>query len=144
MNEALKEAQNAWNINEVPIGSVVVHDGIIVGRGYNMRETNNDVSSHAEINAMKDAANNLKTWKLDNCVLYVTVKPCLMCYSAIEQSRIKKVVYGADQYSFKKKVFDSLIESSTVEMVGPVLESECSQYMTSFFERMRDGNKKSK
>ncbi len=141
MKIALECAKQAFDINEVPIGAIVVCDGEVIGRGYNTREVTNDVTAHAEIAAIKDAANYLNTWKLDNCQLYVTVKPCLMCYSAIEQSRIKTVYFGVDQYSFKKKAFDTLIENSKVEMVGPILEKECKELMKEFFGRMRDGNK---
>ncbi len=141
MKIALECAKQAFDINEVPIGAIVVCDGEVIGRGYNTREATNDVTAHAEIAAIKDAAKHLNTWKLDNCQLYVTVKPCLMCYSAIEQSRIKIVYFGVDQYSFKKKAFDTLIENSKVEMVGPILENECKGLMKDFFGRMRNGNK---
>ncbi len=138
MNEALNCAREAFAINEVPIGAIVTCNGEIIGRGYNTREANHDVTAHAEIAAIKEAARFKGTWKLDDCQLYVTVKPCLMCYSAIEQSRIKTVYFGVDQYSFKKKAFDTLIESSNVEMIGPILEDECKILMKDFFGRMRN------
>ncbi len=141
MKQALECARQAFEINEVPIGAIVVCDGEIIGRGYNTRESTNDVTAHAEIAALKDAAKNLDTWKLDKCELYVTVKPCLMCYSAIEQSRIKTVYFGADQYSFKKKAFDTLIDVSSIEMIGPIMEEECKGLMKEFFGRMRNANK---
>ncbi len=141
MKQALECAKQAYAINEVPIGAIVVQNGMIIGRGYNTRETNNDVTAHAEINAIKHAADYLGTWKLDDCQLYVTVKPCLMCYSAIEQSRIKTVYFGADQYSYKKKAFDTLIADSTVEVNGPILEEECASLMKEFFGRMRNESK---
>lgn len=140
MRLALDCAKQAFAINEVPIGAVVILNGEVIGRGYNTREHQNDVTAHAEINAIRDAANHRGTWKLDDCELYVTIKPCLMCYSAIEQSRIKKVYYGGDQYSFKKRAFDTAISESNVEMVGPVLEDECIGLMKQFFGRMRDAN----
>ncbi len=138
MNEALNCAREAFAINEVPIGAIVICNGEIISRGYNTREANHDVTAHAEIAAIKEAARVKGTWKLDDCQLYVTVKPCLMCYSAIEQSRIKTVYFGVDQYSFKKKAFDTLIESSNVEMIGPILEDECKKLMKDFFGRMRN------
>ncbi len=138
MNEALKCAQAAFEINEIPIGCVVVCEGKIIGRGFNTREITNDVTAHAEITAIKEAAQKVGTWKLDNCEIYVTVKPCLMCYSAIEQSRIKTIYFGADQYSFKKKAFDKWVENDKIEIIGPILEDECVKLMKDFFERMRN------
>lgn len=141
MRLALESARMAYDINEVPIGAIVVLNDEIIGRGYNTRERDNDITAHAEIAAIQAAAEQLGTWKLDGCELYVTVKPCLMCYSAIVQSRIKTVYYGADQYSFKKKAFDTLINEKDIEMIGPILEEECSGLMKQFFGRMRNGNK---
>lgn len=142
MKLALECAKQAFEIDEVPIGAIVVLNDEVIGRGYNTREHENDVTAHAEINAIRDAAKHLGTWKLDNCELYVTIKPCLMCYSAIEQSRIKKVYYGGDQYSFKKRAFDTTIDEKNIGMIGPILEDECVGLMKEFFERMRNGNKK--
>lgn len=140
MGEALKLAQIANGKDEVPIGAVVVLNGEIIGYGYNQRETNFDVTAHAEIIAIKAAATHLKTWKLTDCEIYVTVKPCLMCYSAIVQSRIKRIYFGADQYSFKKQAFDNYIEDNEIEVIGPILEDGCSKLMSDFFERMRNDN----
>lgn len=142
MNLALDCAKAALELDEVPIGAVVVCNGSVIGTGYNTREQDIDVTAHAEIAAIRAAAKHLGTWKLDGCSLYVTVKPCLMCYSAIEQSRIKTVYFGADQYSFKKKAFDTIITDSNVEMIGPILESECRGLMKEFFEGMRNGTLK--
>lgn len=141
MRLALESARLAFDINEVPIGAIVVLNGEVIGHGYNTRERDNDITAHAEIAAIKAAAEHLGTWKLDDCELYVTVKPCLMCYSAIVQSRIKTVYFGADQYSFKKKAFDTLINESGIAMIGPILEQECSGLMKEFFGRMRNATK---
>lgn len=141
MRLALESARLAFDINEVPIGAIVVLNGEVIGHGYNTRERDNDITAHAEIAAIKAAAENLGTWKLDDCELYVTVKPCLMCYSAVVQSRIKTVYFGADQYSFKKKAFDTLINESDIAMIGPILEEECSGLMKEFFGRMRNATK---
>lgn len=138
MVESLKLANIARKNGEVPIGAVVTLNGNIIGSGYNNRESSSDITAHAEIIAIKEAAAHLNTWKLSDCELYVTVKPCLMCYSAIVQSRIKRIYFGADQYSFKKQAFDNFITTSEVELVGPILEAECSQLMSTFFERMRN------
>lgn len=138
MKLALECAKEAFDLNEVPIGAIVVHEGQVIGSGYNLRESSNDITAHAEIIAIKAAANHLGRWKLDDCELYVTIKPCLMCYSAIEQSRIKTVYFGADQYSFKKKAFDTKLEDTNVEIIGPLLETECKTIMSDFFRRMRN------
>ncbi len=140
MRLALDCARQAFELNEVPIGAVVVLDGKVIGTGYNSRELSNDVTAHAEIKAIKAASVHLGTWKLDDCQLYVTIKPCLMCYSAIEQSRIKTVYYGGDQYSFKKRAFDTLTSENNIEMIGPLLEDECVGLMKEFFGRMRNEN----
>lgn len=139
MKSALNCAKQAYELNEVPIGAVIVYQGEIIGSGYNLRESQNDVTSHAEINAIKEAAKHLQTWKLEGCDIYVTVKPCLMCYSAIEQSRIKNIYFGTDQYRFKKRAFDTLTQDNNINLYGPILEEECSGLMTRFFERMRNG-----
>lgn len=141
MEKALECAKRAYEKNEVPIGAIVVYNNQIIGSGYNLRESKNDVTAHAEIIAIKQAADYLNTWKLEDCQLYVTIKPCLMCYSAIAQSRIKKVYFGADQYGFKKQAFDTHIVPSSVEMVGPTMEDACSQLMKNFFGGMRNDNK---
>ena len=95
MKEALKEAQKAFEMDEVPVGAIVVYRGNIVGRGHNLRESLQDPLAHAEIMAIKEASKKLKTWKLNECTLYVTLEPCIMCAGAIIQARVGKVVYGA-------------------------------------------------
>ena len=94
MREALAEARKAYDIGEVPVGAVVVQDGVIVGRGHNTTETAKDPSCHAEMNAIRDAARTLGGWRLPRCTMYVTVEPCPMCSGAIVNSRLEKVVYG--------------------------------------------------
>jgi tRNA(adenine34) deaminase len=95
LREAYQEALKAYRIDEVPVGAVVVMDGRIVGRGYNRRIKENDATLHAEIVAIQDACRNIKNWRLDGAVLYVTNEPCLMCAGAVMHSRIKKVVFGS-------------------------------------------------
>ncbi len=94
MDLANELAEEAFKLNEVPIGCVIVYNNQVIGSGFNSREKNGDVFGHAEVNAIKAASSFLDTWKLDNCELYVTVEPCLMCYGAIKQSRISKVYIG--------------------------------------------------
>ena len=96
MNEALKEAMKAYELNEVPIGAVIVKDNKIIAKGYNMKNSLNNVLKHAELIAIENAQKKLKNWRLDDCELYVTLEPCPMCASAIQQSRIKKVYYSLE------------------------------------------------
>lgn len=96
MDIALEEAKIALEEGEIPVGAVLVKDGAIIGRGHNRRETKKDVSSHAEIEAIKEAEKNFGQWQLDGCTLYVTLEPCLMCAGAVKQARISSLVYGAD------------------------------------------------
>lgn len=93
MNYALKEAQKAYNKMDVPVGCVIVHNGKIIARGYNKREKNQNVIKHAEIEAIDKACKALKSWRLNDCTIYTTLFPCPMCASAIQQSRISKLVY---------------------------------------------------
>ena len=98
MKEALKEAKKAEEIAEVPIGAVIVKNHKVIARGYNQRETSNRAISHAEILAIEEANAALDNWRLEDCALFVTVEPCVMCSGAIVQSRIPTVYYGASDY----------------------------------------------
>src|SRR5690606_15069142 len=95
MREALIEAEKALEIGEVPIGAVVIKDGAVIGRGHNLRETTNDPTAHAEVIALREAAQRSGSWRLTGCELYVTIEPCPMCAGAIILARIDRVVYGA-------------------------------------------------
>ncbi len=140
MYEAVKEAQKAYELAEIPIGAVVVHEGEIIARGYNLRESSSKISQHAEINAMEKAMDKLGTWKLENCELYVTVEPCLMCYGAIVQSRIAKVYVGSKQLDFKKTTYRYYIKEPEIT-VKEVLLDECKDIMQRFFKEMRNKEK---
>ena len=107
MRQAYKEALKAKEIDEVPIGCVIVKDDKIIARGYNKKERNNDVTSHAEINAIRKACKKMNSWRLVDCTLYVTLEPCSMCAGAIYQSRIKRVVFGA--YDLKQGALGSAL-----------------------------------
>ena len=95
MSAAIRQAIKAKNLGEPPVGAVLVHEGRIIGRGCNRREICQDVTRHAEIEAIRQACRRLRSWRLEDCVLYVTLEPCIMCAGAIVQSRIGKVVFGA-------------------------------------------------
>ncbi|MBQ3389749.1 MAG: tRNA adenosine(34) deaminase TadA [Firmicutes bacterium] len=147
MREALKEAEKALALEEVPIGAVVVKDGEIVGRGYNRRETDKDPTAHAEMIAIRQASETLGGWRLHQCELYVTVEPCPMCAGAIMLSRIRKLYIGtADP---KAGACGSLINipqderfNHTVPMETGVLEEECREILQRFFAKLRETRKK--
>lgn len=103
MNLAMEEALKAYKHNEVPIGCVIVKNDKIIAKGHNNREKRHNILGHAEVMAIKKASKKLKTWKLDDCIMYVTLKPCSMCESIIKQSRIKEVYYILDKLDFKNE-----------------------------------------
>ena len=134
MLEALKEANKAFSINEVPIGCVIVKDNKIISRGYNKKESTKLATSHAEIIAINKACKKLNNWRLLDCTLYVTVEPCLMCCGAIIQSRIKKVVYGTSNENYGAV---ELLEKNNIEVEKNVLQNECSFVLQEFFKKRR-------
>lgn len=141
MREALVEAKKAADFGEVPVGAVVVKDGVIVGRGHNERERNLDPAGHAEIAAMRDAAAQLGNWRLTDCTLYVTLEPCAMCTGAAIGSRIAKIVYGAADRergtcgSVANLCHMPLGFSPLVR--GGVLQAECEGLLQTFFASIR-------
>lgn len=145
MEEALKEAFKARAKDEVPVGAVIVLNGKIIARGHNKREAKKNSLCHAEIIAIDKACKKLKNFRLENCELYVTLEPCLMCAGAIVQARIKKVIFGAsdNKYGMAGTVFNAfeLKSNHNVEIKKDVLKDECSEILTSFFKEMREKNK---
>lgn len=143
MKEALLEAEKARKAGEVPVGAVVVDQvGNIVGRGHNRVVGENDPSGHAEILALKDAAQNLKNYRLDNCTIYVTLEPCPMCSGAIIGARLSRLVYGAkDQKAGAVesvfKLFDERSVNHHTDVTAGVLRGECLQLLRSFFVDLR-------
>ncbi len=141
MKLALKEAYKAYEKREVPVGAIIVLDGKVIARGHNCREGKQLVTGHAEIEAITKAQNKLGTWRLENCVLYVTLEPCPMCSGAIIQSRIKKVVYGCKDY--KAGACGSVLNlfehkfNHSVEICGGVMEKETSELISKFFKEIR-------
>ena len=138
MRLALNEARKALNEQEVPIGAVVVADGAVVGRGHNLVETLSDPTAHAEMQAITAAANYLGGKYLDDCTLYVTVEPCIMCAGAIGWSQLKRIVYGAPD---AKRGFSTFTSRTPFHpksvVVSGVMEDECAEIMRSFFSRKR-------
>lgn len=141
MKIALEEAQKAYDKLEVPIGAVMVCDGEIIARTHNTREASNQAVNHAEVLAIIEANRHLKSWRLDSCILYVTIEPCPMCAGAILQSRIPKVVYGAidlkaGAHKSKLNLFDLSFNHKT-EVISGVLEQESKELMQRFFQGLR-------
>lgn len=145
MQAALKEAHKAELIGEVPIGAVIVHEGRIIARGHNRRETLQDVTLHAELVAIRQACRRLKSWRLDGCDLYVTLEPCVMCAGAIVQARIRTVYYGATDPKAGAvgsiiNIFD-LKHNHRVAWQGLLLQESCSQILKDFFAHRRAADK---
>ena len=134
MNLAIKEARRAVLIDEVPIGAIVVWRDKVIATCYNRKEKDKIATAHAEVLAINAACRYLDTWRLDECVLYTTVEPCMMCTGAIIQSRISKVVYGAKNEAFG---YLSKLENSKIEVIGGVLASECASILSCFFQKQR-------
>ena len=149
MLEAIFEAKKAEEINEVPIGAVIVHDEKIIARSHNLRETTQNAIAHAELLAIDEACQKLGTWRLENATLYVTLEPCPMCSGAIILSRINRVVYGAkDPKGGCAGTFMNLLEDDRFnhqsEVVAGVLEEECGNLLTNFFRQIRERRKLAK
>ena len=137
MQMALQEAHNALQEDEVPIGCVIVCENQIIGRGHNMTERLKDATSHAEMQAITAACATLGGKYLQNCTLYVTVEPCVMCAGAIAWTQIKRLVYGTPDI---KKGYTQLTNASFLpkcEVIKGVLGDECRELMQSFFEKKR-------
>lgn len=145
MEEALRLAKQSFDEGEVPVGAVVVKDGVIVGRGRNRRENGKNALLHAEISAIDEACRNLGGWRLWQCDMYVTLEPCPMCAGAIINSRIKKVTFGA--YDKKAGSFGSVVDFNSLpynhkpQIEGGIDEEECSNLLSLFFEQLREKRK---
>lgn len=138
MKEALKEARKAFELNEVPIGAVIVSNNQIIARGHNLTERLNDVTAHAEMQAFTSAANYINGKYLKECTLYVTVEPCVMCAGAAYWTQITKIVYGAsDEKRGYSKLKSSVLHPKTTVKSG-VMADECVKLMQDFFSSKRD------
>ena len=149
MREAIRQAKKAYKLDETPIGCVIVHEGKIIGRGYNRRNTDKSPLAHAEITAIKKASKRLGDWRLEECTLYVTLEPCQMCAGAIIQSRVTRVVVGcmnpkAGCAGSVLNLLDVKAFNHQAELTTGVLEEECSAMMTGFFRELRERKKMQK
>jgi len=137
MKEALKEAQKALAKDEIPIGAVIVSNNQIIARAHNLTQTLNDVTAHAEMQAITSAANSIGGKYLTNCSLYVTLEPCIMCAGALYWSQITKIVYGASDNKKGYTTLNSGILHPKTQVFKGILENECSNIIIDFFKKKR-------
>ena len=142
MMEAIKEAKKSLLSDDVPVGAIIVLNNKIIARGHNMKEKYNDPTKHAEIVAIKKATRKLNDWYLKDCIMYVTMEPCLMCAGALIQSHIKKVVYGAknDRFGYVdsiEKILNNKKNNHIIKVEGNILASESKKLLQEFFKGKR-------
>lgn len=139
MNLALKEAKKAIKYGDIPIGCVIVMNNKVISKAYNKKEFNNNPIKHAEIIAIEKASKKLNTWHLDNCTLYTTMEPCLMCAGAILQSRISRIVYGLPNNNFGEVTSNNKIfkNNKKIKIIGCICEDESKSLVQNFFKNIR-------
>jgi len=142
MKEALKEAKKAMELEEIPVGAVIVKNGKIIARGYNKKELKKDATRHAEIIAIEKASKKLDNWRLIDCEMYVTVEPCVMCAGAIISSRIKKVYIGTEDNRMGAvgsvlNLLDDYTFNHKVEYEKGILKNDCESLIKDFFKYLR-------
>ena len=142
MKEALKEAKKAYDKLEVPVGAVIVKDGEIIARAHNLKETRFDTTNHADIIAIQKASKKLKSWRLLDCEMYVTLEPCSMCAGAIINSRIKKVYIGANDEKTGAvgsvlNLFEDYKFNHKVEFEKGIMKEDCENILKDFFKNLR-------
>ena len=142
MREAIKLAKKGGELNEVPVGAIVTFKGEIVGKGYNQCIQNQDPTAHAEIISMRAAAKHIGNYRLNECNLYVTLEPCLMCFGACVHARISKLIYGADDLKIgavksNLEQINSTKLNHKFEIISGILKEECAEVLSSFFKEKR-------
>lgn len=149
MKQAIKQAQKAAALEEVPIGCIIVYEGKVIARGYNRRNTDKNTLAHAEIAAIRKASKKMGDWRLEGCTMYVTLEPCQMCAGALVQSRISRVVIGS--MNPKAGCGGSVLNllqmpqfNHQVQVERGVLEEECSSMLSEFFKALREKKKREK
>lgn len=143
LRRCLALAAEAALLGEVPVGAVVVHQGVVVGEGYNRREVDRDPLAHAELRALAQAAARLGRWRLSGCTLYVTLEPCFMCAGALVNARVDRLVYGArDPKAGAVESLGAVCSDERLnhrmDITGGVLEQQCGAALTTFFSRLRE------
>ncbi len=142
MLKALEQAKIAYKKNEVPIGAVIVKDGKVIAEGFNKREKKQNALFHAEIVAINKACKKLKSWRLDDCDIYITLEPCLMCFGAILNARLKNCYFGAydksgGSISSNSELLNKSILNHKLNVEGGILKEECADILSTFFEEKR-------
>ncbi len=142
MREAIAEARATTTSKDVPVGAVVVKDGVVVGRGRNRREADGDPTAHAEMIALREAARSVGMWRLIGCTLYVTQEPCPMCAGAMVNARLDRLVYGCDNpkagaVRSLHRIVDDFRLNHRALVEGGVLAAECGTLLSEFFQRLR-------
>ncbi len=140
MKVAINEAKKAYKKDDVPVGAVIVKNDKIIAKAYNKKEKHNNVIEHAEILAIQKACKKLKTWRLEECTLYVTLEPCMMCTGAIIQSRIKKIIYACSNpnYGYMKSNYDIQTKNKIeVEYTNDIYSEEVKKVLQQFFKNKR-------
>ena len=141
MNIAIEKAKKAYKLGEIPVGAIIVQNNKIIGSGFNQRERKNNALAHAEILAINSACKKLKSWRLLNSAMFVTLEPCVMCSGAILNAKIEKVVFGTKSY--EKTIFGSLNETNKflhcnrLKIISGVCEIECKKIIQKFFKNLR-------
>jgi tRNA(adenine34) deaminase len=130
MNLAIKEANKAYELNEIPVGTVIVIDNIIIAKSHNMRDTSNIVTKHAEIIAIEKANKKMNNWRLNNAILYTTLEPCNMCREVIKESRIKKVIFGAKNKNISSK-------NDFIQINDEKIVQQCENIIDLMFKKIR-------
>lgn len=140
MKIALEEAKKSYAKNEVPVGAVLICNDKIISVGHNMKETLNNPMKHAEMIAIEEACKEMNTWHLDNCELYITLEPCLMCYGAILESRIKKITYAASnkKYGYTNYIKTTFEEQKGIEVNRDIMSEESVEILRKFFKTKRE------
>lgn len=145
MQQALTQARKAYLLGESPVGCIVVRDGIVISRAFNLRQSRRDATLHAEMIAIRKACRKLKSWRLTDCDLYVTLEPCYMCAGAIIQARIRHVYFGAKDDKAGAVVSNNMLfelpHNHKVEYTGGILEEPCGEILTGFFKELREQKK---
>lgn len=144
MTLALENAKKAFQLGEVPVGAVLVHQNKIIAQGFNQVESTNDATAHAEIFCIKEAQKVLGNWRLSECVLYTTLEPCLMCFGALTLSRIQKIIYATNDFRHGAcggcyDLLQQVHPIHNIEVVGGVLKEEASFLLKDFFKKIREG-----
>lgn len=142
MQIALREAKKSFNLNEVPIGAVIVKDDIIIAKAHNTRNKTQNAINHAEILVISKACKKLKSWRLEDCDIYVTLEPCPMCAGAILNARIKNLYFGAYDKTSKTNLLNQIMQDNRLNhktcVKGGILEFACGELLTNFFKAKRN------